>query len=122
MKVRVIRNVDTLTLRDDKIYDVLSVEKGWYRIMTELDDDYLFPPEIFEIVSITKEEANNELKRIIAESIEQHKRIEKEAKANGTWQMGLDSNNSLFAEVDEVYKAKFEAVVKAYQRQFKTLQ
>lgn len=34
----------------EKIYDVLSVEKGWYRIMTELDEDYLFPPECFEIV------------------------------------------------------------------------
>ena len=33
-----------------KIYEVISVEKGWYRIMTELDDDYLFPPELFEIV------------------------------------------------------------------------
>lgn len=34
----------------DKVYDVISVEKGWYRIMTELDEDYLFPPECFEIV------------------------------------------------------------------------
>lgn len=34
----------------DKIYDVISIEKGWYRIMTELDEDYLFPPECFEIV------------------------------------------------------------------------
>ncbi len=33
-----------------KVYEVLSVEKGWYRIMTELDEDYLFPPECFEIV------------------------------------------------------------------------
>lgn len=34
----------------DKIYEVISIEKGWYRIMTELDEDYLFPPEFFEIV------------------------------------------------------------------------
>ena len=34
----------------DKVYDVISIEKGWYRIMTELDEDYLFPPECFEIV------------------------------------------------------------------------
>ncbi|MGN1458015.1 MAG: hypothetical protein ACI4XP_08685 [Acutalibacteraceae bacterium] len=34
----------------DKIYEVMSVEKEWYRIMTELDEDYLFPPELFEIV------------------------------------------------------------------------
>ncbi|MBQ8720224.1 MAG: hypothetical protein IJY65_04250 [Clostridia bacterium] len=34
----------------DKVYDVMSIERGWYRIMTELDEDYLFPPECFEIV------------------------------------------------------------------------
>ena len=34
----------------DKIYEVISIEKGWYRIMTELDEDYLFPPELFEII------------------------------------------------------------------------
>lgn len=121
MKVRVIKNVDTLALRDDKIYDVLSVEKGWYRIMTELDEDYLFPPEIFEIASITKEEANNELKRIIDESIEQDKRIEKEAKANGIWQMGLDSNKALFEESHQIAIEKVKALQEAYRRQFETL-
>lgn len=34
----------------EKTYDVIAVEKGWYRIMTELDEDYLFPPECFEII------------------------------------------------------------------------
>ncbi len=34
----------------DTIYEVLSIEKGWFRIMTDLDEDYLFPPELFEIV------------------------------------------------------------------------
>lgn len=28
----------------------MSIEKGWYRIMTELEEDYLFPPECFQIV------------------------------------------------------------------------
>jgi len=37
-----------------RIYKVLSIEKGWYRIMTELDEDYLFPPELFEIVEEKK--------------------------------------------------------------------
>lgn len=35
---------------EGKVYDVISVEQGWYRIMTELGEDYLFPPELFEIV------------------------------------------------------------------------
>lgn len=50
MKVKYIGKVDTLALEKNKIYDVLSIEKGWYRIMTELDEDYLFPSEQFEIV------------------------------------------------------------------------
>ena len=33
-----------------KIYDVISVEKGWYRIIDESDEDYIYPPELFEIV------------------------------------------------------------------------
>ena len=33
-----------------KVYDVISMEKGWYRIQTELDEDYLFPPSLFDIV------------------------------------------------------------------------
>ena len=40
----------TLAFEKGKVYDVLSIEKGWYRIMTELDEDYLFPPELFDIV------------------------------------------------------------------------
>lgn len=50
MKVKYLGKVQTLALIKDKVYDVISIEKGWYRIMTELDEDYLFPPEQFEIV------------------------------------------------------------------------
>jgi hypothetical protein len=49
MKVKYIGR-DMVGIRQGKIYEVLSVEKGWFRIMTELDDTYLFPPEAFEIV------------------------------------------------------------------------
>lgn len=50
MRVKYISDHETLALEKDKVYDVMSIEKGWYRIMTELDEDYLFPPEAFEIV------------------------------------------------------------------------
>ena len=50
MKVKFLGKVKTLALEKGKIYDVISVEKGWFRIMTELDDDYLFPPEQFEVI------------------------------------------------------------------------
>lgn len=49
MKVKYIGKVETPALEKNKLYDVISVEKGWLRIMTELDEDYLFPPEVFEI-------------------------------------------------------------------------
>lgn len=47
MKVKFIGNIETLAFVKDKIYTVISIEKGWYRIMTELQEDYLFPPELF---------------------------------------------------------------------------
>ena len=50
MKVKYLGKIDTPALEKDKIYDVISIEKGWYRIMTELDEDYLFPPKLFEVV------------------------------------------------------------------------
>ena len=50
MKVKYLGKIDTPALEKGKIYDVLAIEKGWLRIMTELDEDYLFPPEQFEII------------------------------------------------------------------------
>ena len=50
MKVKYIGKHETPALEREKPYEVLSEENGWYRIMTELDQDYLFPPEQFEIV------------------------------------------------------------------------
>jgi len=50
MKVKYIGKAKTIALKKEKVYDVLSVEKGWFRIMTELDDDYLFPPDQFEVI------------------------------------------------------------------------
>ncbi len=50
MKVKFTAESDTIALNKDKIYNVISVEKGWYRIVCELDEDYLFPPDAFEIV------------------------------------------------------------------------
>lgn len=50
MKVKYTNIKDSIAFEREKEYEVMSIEKGWYRIMTELDDDYLFPPEAFEIV------------------------------------------------------------------------
>ena len=34
----------------NKVYEVLSVENGWYRIIDESEEDYLYPPENFVVV------------------------------------------------------------------------
>ena len=50
MKVKYIKETKPFMLTKDKVYSVLSVEKGWYRIVDDTDEDYLYPPESFEIV------------------------------------------------------------------------
>lgn len=49
MKVRFIEE-DGLSLIKGKIYEVISIEDGLYRIIDETGEDYLFWPEEFEIV------------------------------------------------------------------------
>ena len=36
-----------------KIYEVLSIEHGWYRIVDESGEDYLYGPSSFEVVEST---------------------------------------------------------------------
>lgn len=50
MKIRWKGKTEFLVLTMDKVYDVISVEKGWYRIKDDSGEDYLYPPEKFEIV------------------------------------------------------------------------
>ena len=50
MKVKWKGKTDFLMLTHDKVYEVLSIEKGWYRVIDESKEDYLYPPEQFEIV------------------------------------------------------------------------
>lgn len=58
---------------------------------------------------MNKEEANKKAKNVFEEWQNKKKEIEKEAKQNGTWSnVGLDSNNHLFKEIDEEAKKKLE--------------
>ena len=50
MKVKYLGKVNTPALEKGKVYEVVSIEKGWFRVFTELDEDYLFPPEQFEVI------------------------------------------------------------------------
>ena len=50
MKIRFLGKSDPIYLLHGKVYDVISIEKEWYRIIDEEGEDYLYPPDIFEIV------------------------------------------------------------------------
>ena len=47
-RVRYIGESYELELLNSKEYEVLSIEKGWYRIIDETGEDYLYPAEWFE--------------------------------------------------------------------------
>lgn len=49
MKVKYIRK-SNVSLSEDKLYDVISIESGCYRIVDDTGEDYLFQPEDFEII------------------------------------------------------------------------
>lgn len=59
MKVRYIgKTVENFIVKNnrmhlipEKVYDVINIEKhGWYRIVDESGEDYLYPPYLFDIV------------------------------------------------------------------------
>ena len=49
MKVRWKGKTEALMLTHGKIYEVISIERGWYRIIDDSGEDYLYPPELFEL-------------------------------------------------------------------------
>lgn len=38
------------SLTNGKVYDVMRIDGGWYRIIDNSDEDYLFDPSEFEVV------------------------------------------------------------------------
>lgn len=42
---------DPILLINGKLYEVISIERDWFRIIDETGEDYLYPPELFEIIS-----------------------------------------------------------------------
>lgn len=51
LKIKYIGETDFLVLTHNIIYDVMSIEKDWYIIIDDCGEDYLYPPELFEIVN-----------------------------------------------------------------------
>lgn len=39
-----------LELINGKVYECLGIEQDWYRVIDETEEDYLYPPEEFEII------------------------------------------------------------------------
>lgn len=50
MKVKYLGESDPLYLMNGKVYEVQGIESGWYRIVDETGEDYLYAPDAFEIV------------------------------------------------------------------------
>lgn len=67
MKVKYIGESDPLELLNGKIYDVIEIDEvsGWYRIVDETGEDYLYPAEDFEIVEETVTESEIKLVKML---------------------------------------------------------
>lgn len=50
MKVKYRGESDPLYLLNGKVYEVAGIEEGWYRIVDETEEDYLYSPDAFDVV------------------------------------------------------------------------
>ena len=50
MKVKYIKPTEPFMLTNGKVYTVLAIERKWQRVVDYTGEDYLYPPESFEIV------------------------------------------------------------------------
>lgn len=53
MRIKWTGKTEFLVLTHGKEYDVISVERGWYRIIDDSGKDYLYPPQLFTVVDDT---------------------------------------------------------------------
>lgn len=56
MKVKWKGKTEYLTLTAGQEYEVLSIERDWYRIIDDSGEDYLYPPYMFDIIESDKSE------------------------------------------------------------------
>lgn len=54
MKVKYNGESDPDGLKNGKAYEVIAVEKSWYRIVDESGEECLYPPDVFELVEKPK--------------------------------------------------------------------
>ena len=51
MKIKYTGKTIFLSLTHNKIYNVVNIEKEWYRIIDDSGEDYLYPPDLFKKIS-----------------------------------------------------------------------
>lgn len=51
MKVKYIGDYYKIRLHKGTVYDVISIEHGWYKILDELGEEGFYPPDEFEKIS-----------------------------------------------------------------------
>ena len=50
MRVRYLGETSFLEMTHNKVYEVVSIEKGWCRLVDDSGEDYLYPPDELEVV------------------------------------------------------------------------
>ena len=50
VKVKYIGEDNPLSLRTGKVYEARTLQKGWYGVVDETQEEYAYPPELFELV------------------------------------------------------------------------
>ena len=52
MQVRYKGKTEFLILTHDKVYTVLDIENGWYRLVDDSGDDYLYAPITLKLLKV----------------------------------------------------------------------
>ncbi len=50
IKVKYIGEDNPISLRTNKVYEAIVGNLGWYGVIDETNEEYAYPPELFEIV------------------------------------------------------------------------
>ena len=59
MKVKYIGKGDILYCLNGKIYDMIGESHGLWKVVDESGEDYLYSPELFEVVDEGRQEMND---------------------------------------------------------------
>ena len=55
VRVKYIGEDNPLSLRYGKIYEARVLQKGWFGVVDETNEEYAYPPELFEVVEVVKD-------------------------------------------------------------------